>query len=162
VSDGADSDLRLGLHRLQRLLSSRRVFSNVAAAAGVDLSQQCAEVLTALGDDGPRPVADVARQARMDVAAVSRQLHTLEARELVRRRPSPNHRSVVLVEATARGKRVARQIDGVRRRHLDDALASWSAEERSAFGARLLQFVDDLQHTPIRDGERAPAAEPPS
>jgi DNA-binding MarR family transcriptional regulator len=147
----SDEELRLGLHRLQRLLSSRRVFSNLADAAGVDLSQQAAEVLAALGADGagPQPVAEIARRARMDVAAVSRQLRALEASRLARRGPSPNHRSVVLVEPTARGKRVAARLDAVRRGHLDDALASWRSEERARFGAQLLRFVDDLQRTPF-------------
>jgi DNA-binding MarR family transcriptional regulator len=144
-----DDELRLGLHRLQRLLSSRRAFSNLADAAGVDLSQQSAEVLGALGDNGAQPVAEVARRARMDVAAVSRQLRTLEERQLARRRPSPNHRSVVLVEATARGKRVAQQIDVVRRRHLDEVLTGWAAGDRTSLGALLLRFVDDLQRTPF-------------
>jgi DNA-binding MarR family transcriptional regulator len=85
----------------------------------------------------------------MDVAAVSRQLRALEARRLARRRASPHHRSVVLVEATGLGKRVAARLDGVRRRQLDDALATWRAEERARFGAQLLRFVDDLQRTPF-------------
>ena len=148
----SDDDLRLGLHRLQRLLSSRRVFSNLADAAGVDLSQQAAEVLSALGADRAQPVAEVARRAHMDVAAVSRQLRALEARQLARRRPSPDHRSVVLVEATARGKRVAAVLDLVRRRHLDDALAAWRPDDRTRFGALLLRFVDDLQRTPFASG----------
>ena len=149
MSTTEDDELRLGLQRLQRLLSSRRAFSNLADAAGVDVSQQSAEVLGALGGDGARPVAEVARVARMDVAAVSRQLRTLEDRNLVRRRPSPNHRSVVLVEATARGRRLAQQLEVVRRRHLEDVLGGWSARERAAFGAQLLRFVDDLQRTPF-------------
>jgi DNA-binding MarR family transcriptional regulator len=146
--------LRLALHQLQRLLSSRRVFSNLAEAAGVDLSQQSAEVLTALGENGALPVAEVARRAHMDVAAVSRQLHTLEERQLTRRQPSPDHGSVVLVEATARGRRIAKQIDDVRRRHLEDALSGWDAQERAEFGALLLRFVDDLQRTPFRAPSR--------
>jgi hypothetical protein len=55
----------------------------------------------------------------------------------------------VLVEATARGKRVAQQIDVVRRRHLDDVLTGWDANDRVALGALLLRFVDDLQRTPF-------------
>ncbi|HEV8296827.1 MAG TPA: hypothetical protein VGQ20_06020, partial [Acidimicrobiales bacterium] len=69
-----DDELSLGLHRLQRLLASRRVFSRLAEASGVELSQQAIQVLRALSEDGPRPVADVARVAHMDLGAVSRQL----------------------------------------------------------------------------------------
>lgn len=153
VAGDAGDDLRQALHRLQRLLSSRRVFSNLAAVAGVELSQQAVEVLAALDGDGARTVAEVARAAHMDVAAVSRQLPALEQEKLIRRRPSPAHRSVVLVAATARGRKVAQHVAAVRTRQLDDALAGWGDTERAQLGALLLRFVDDLQATPFRRRE---------
>jgi DNA-binding MarR family transcriptional regulator len=145
-----DDELSLGLHRLQRLLASRRVFSRLAEASGVELSQQAIQVLRALSEDGPRPVADVARVAHMDLGAVSRQLKTLEDGGLLSRKTSPTHGSIVLVEATAKGKRAARQIEAVRARHLTDALSTWSTAERAELGRLLLRFVDDLQRTPYR------------
>jgi DNA-binding MarR family transcriptional regulator len=145
-----DEELSLGLHRLQRLLSSRRVFSRLAEASGVELSQQAIQVLRALSEDGPRPVADVARVAHMDLGAVSRQLKALEDAGLLHRQTSPTHGSIVLVEATAKGKRAARQIEAVRARHLADALSTWTTAERAELGRLLLRFVDDLQRTPYR------------
>ena len=80
--------VRLGLTRLQRLLSSRRVHAGMAGAARVALPQQAMNVLRALGDREPLPVGDLARAARMDTGAVSRQIRVLEEEGLVERRSS--------------------------------------------------------------------------
>ena len=86
--------VRLGLTRLQRLLSSRRVHAGMAGAARVVLPQQAMNVLRALGDREPLPVGDLARAARMDTGAVSRQIRVLEEEGLVERRSSPQkHRA---------------------------------------------------------------------
>jgi len=146
-------ELRLGLNRLQRMLASRRIQSRLAAAAGVDLGQQAVQVLRVIGDGKERPAADIAREARMDVAAVSRQLRALEAKGLLTRRASPDHGSVVLVEATADGRAIAERLETVQSRHIGDALASWSDEECAALGRALLRLVDDLQRTPYRSPE---------
>ena len=62
---GDRDELGVALGRLQRLLSSRRVYTLHAQAANVDLSQQAAQVLRALADAPGQPVADVARAARI-------------------------------------------------------------------------------------------------
>jgi DNA-binding MarR family transcriptional regulator len=155
-SAAGDEDLaavRLGITRLQRLLSSRRVHGGMAAAAGVSLPQQALQVLRALGDQPPQAVSDVARAARMDNGAVSRQLKVLEDEGLVRRRTSPAHGSIVLVEATAEGRRVNRRYELVRGGHLGRALADWTPEERHELGRLLVRLVDDLQATPYLDPE---------
>ena len=144
--------LAAALRQLGRLMSSRRVSSSLAHAAGVDLSQQAVEVLRSVDGDGPVPVADVARTAHMDVGAVSRQLRLLEARGLLTRRPSPAHRSVVLVAPTGRGRTLIRRVEAVRNRHLDDALAGWTAGERAELGRLLGRLVADLQATSFRAG----------
>jgi len=141
-------DVRLGISRLQRLLSSRRINASMAEAAGVDLSQQSIEVLRALGGNDPMPVGDLARSARMDTGAVSRQLRTLEELGLVERRASEQHGSIVLVVATNSGRALARRYERVRGAHLSLALAEWDAEERLQLGRLLLRLVDDLQSTP--------------
>ena len=150
ASEGAIGDIGLGIHRLSRLLASRRVSSALADAAGVPLTQQAVEVLRALAAGSARPVAELARAARMDVGAVSRQLRVLEEQQLIVRKPSAAHRSVVLVEPTAKGRRAVARIQAVRDRHFVDALGGWSDEEREQLGVLLLRLVDDLQHTPFR------------
>ena len=152
IDEEGIAEISLGIRRLQRLLSSRRVYSSLAAVAGVTLSQQALQVLGALTTDHPQSVADVARAAHMDVAAVSRQLGALEDERLVRRSTSATNASVVLVEATPRGRRMVSQLEAVRTRHLREALGGWTPAERTALGHLLLRLVDDLPQTPYREG----------
>ena len=142
--------VRLGLHRLQRLLASRRSWSALAVAARVELPQQVIQVLQVLHDGQARSIAELARLARMDAAAVSRQVRVLEERALVARRPSPSHGRIVLIEPTPDGLAMAGRLHRLRNRHLDDALASWEPEEREVLGRLMLRLVDDLQGTPHR------------
>lgn len=140
--------VRLGLTRLQRLLSSRRVHAGMAGAARVALPQQAMNVLRALGDRDPLPVGDLARAARMDTGAVSRQIRVLEEEGLVERRSSPQHGSIVLVVATPVGAAMARRFERVRGAQLSRALSDWTPEERAQLGELMLRLVDDLQATP--------------
>ncbi|MCU1486434.1 MAG: transcriptional regulator [Actinomycetia bacterium] len=151
VSAEPDVDgVRLGLHRLQRLLSSRRSWSALADAAGADLPQQVLQVLQVLRDGEARSLADLARLARMDAAAVSRQVRVLEDRGLVDRRQSPHHGRIVLIEPTADGLALAQRLFDLNTGHLVDALSTWTPEERDALGTLLVRLVDDLQRTPHR------------
>jgi DNA-binding MarR family transcriptional regulator len=152
VSDDASgiTDLRRGLNRMQRMLASRRIQSNLADVAQVDLTQQSLQVLRVLGDGAQRSVADVARAARMDVGAVSRQLRVLEQRQLVERETSPDHGSIVLVQTTALGRATAARIEDVQHRQFLEALSGWTPEQLSALGRSLERLVDDLQRTPYR------------
>lgn len=140
--------VRLGLHRLQRLLSTRRTWAALAGAAGVDLQQQEIQVLQVLHDAEPRSIAELARLARMDAAAVSRQVRTLEARGLVARRSSVHNGRVVLVEPTEDGLACARRLHELRSGHLGNALEAWDPADRDSLGRLLLRLVDDLQRTP--------------
>jgi DNA-binding MarR family transcriptional regulator len=148
VTTTTTTEIDEGLRRLGRLLASRRVFSQLADAAGIELAQQAIQVLRVLDRDQALSVAEVARAAHMDVGAVSRQLATLEARGFASRRPSRAHGSVVLVTATARGARVVAQVRTVQSRHLREALAGWSDDDRGDLGRLLGRLVDDLQRTP--------------
>ena len=132
---------------MQRLLGSRRVFASLAAAADADLSQQATDVLVALADGASRPIGDVARAARLDVAAVSRQLRGLEDADLVTR-DETGRGGVVLVTATATGRATVDRIEAVRDRQLRTALAGWTAAERAQLGHLLVRLADDLHRTP--------------
>jgi DNA-binding MarR family transcriptional regulator len=149
----ADDALTQALDRLRRLMGSRSVFARQAGAAEVALPQQAVQVLTALAGQPPRAVAEVARAARMDVGAVSRQLRILEDAGLASRRASPTNGTVVLTAATRAGDELARRFRHVGSQHLEDALAGWSTADREQLGRLMLRFVDDLQRTPYRPGE---------
>jgi DNA-binding MarR family transcriptional regulator len=145
-------ELRRGLNRMQRMLGSRRIQSRLAEVAGVEISQQAMQVLRVLVDGERFAVADVARRARMDVGAVSRQLRALEADGFVEREASPDHGSVVLVHATPSGAKVRDHLEAVQRRQFDEALAGWTPEDRAVLGRLLTRLVEDLQRTPYRAG----------
>jgi DNA-binding MarR family transcriptional regulator len=142
--------VRVALHRLQRLLGSRRPWVALTDAAGVSMSQQELQVLLALRDGNAASIVDVARAAGMDAAAVSRQARALEERGLVVRRQSAAHGRVVLLEPTPAGRTCARRVHHLRQRHLVDALASWDVAERDELGRLLARLVDDLERTPYR------------
>jgi DNA-binding MarR family transcriptional regulator len=142
--------VRLGLHRLGRLLSNRRSWALLASSADVDLPQQTIQVLLQLHDGEPRSVAELARVARMDAAAVSRQIRVLEEHGLVERQPSANHGRVVLIQPTSQGLEQAQRLYRLNQSHLADALASWTEEERQTLGTLMIRLVDDLQRTPHR------------
>ena len=135
------------INHLQRLLSSRRVFSRLATSAKLSLTQQSTQVLLALNTT-PRPIADVAATANMDVGAVSRQLKILEDEGLAKRAASPSHGRVVLVRRTPKGERLGEHVRDVRSRHLVAALSMWTPEERRQLGTLLTRLVSDLQTTP--------------
>jgi DNA-binding MarR family transcriptional regulator len=137
-----------GLHRLQRLLASRRVSTSLAGAAGAPVGQQAMQLLRALRDGRPLPVAEAARAARLDVGAASRQLRSLDELGLTERSPSPDNASVVLVRLTADGLAIAKRLQQVNNQHLVNALAGWTDDEREMLGSLLLRLVDDLQRTP--------------
>jgi DNA-binding MarR family transcriptional regulator len=137
------------INHLQRLLSSRRVFSRLATSAGLSLSQQATQVLLSMSTT-PRPIADVAATANMDVGAVSRQLKVLEDEGLAKRAASPSHGRIILVRRTPKGERLGEHVRDVRNRHLVAALSTWTPEERRQLGTLLTRLVSDLQTTPYQ------------
>ena len=148
LADDQLGEVRLGLTRLGRLLSSRRVHAGMANAARVTLPEQAMNVLRYLGDRDPLPVGR--RAARMDAGAVSRQVKVLVDAGLVERRESPQHGSIVLVVATPEGRETARRFEQVRNAQLSRALSDWTDDEREQLGRLLLRLVDDLQSTPYQ------------
>jgi len=139
-----DDSLRTGLGRMQRLLASRRIFASMAGAAGADVTQQGVDILTVLADGAARPIGEVARLARLDGGAVSRQLNRLEEAGSVRRHGPPRG-SVVLVTVTKRGRTLLDKVEAVRNDQLQRALSGWTVGEQAELGRLLVRLADDLQ-----------------
>jgi DNA-binding MarR family transcriptional regulator len=142
-----DPALRDGLGRMQRLLGSRRIFASMVGAAGADATQQGVDILAVLADGAARPIGEVARLARLDGGAVSRQLTRLEADGYVRR-DGAGRGSVVLVAATRQGRALLEKVEAVRNHQLQRALSAWTADEQAELGRLLLRLADDLQGAP--------------
>lgn len=144
------AELGSTLGRLQRLLSSRTVQASWSRAAGVRLPQQATQVLRALDADSPLAVAEVARLARMDAGAVSRQLRILDDEGLIERRPSPSNGSVVLVALTSAGAMLRQRMADAGARQLAETLADWSEDDQRRLTELLARLADDLSRTPYR------------
>lgn len=84
--------------------------------------------------------------ARMQVVGphVTRLLHELERRGLVRRTTDPHDQRARLVELTPEGGEVAGRYLGAVLGWFTDAIDAWSDEDRDTFGRLLARFVDDL------------------
>ena len=145
------AELRRGLNKLQRMLGSRKIQARLSEAVGLDITQQAVQVLRVVCDGKPRSVAYIAAERHMDVAAVSGQFRSLEDQQLLTRRASPDHGSVVIVEATAAGRELAERLEDVQRRHFSEALHGWTDEQCGELGLLMQRLVDDLQRTPYRD-----------
>ena len=140
----------VSLQRLGRLFASRQVAARITTAAGAEVSLQGAALLRVLLREGQKSVAALAASAPMDIAAVSRQVRLLEAAGTVRRTASPADGRVALLELTPEGRELAEKIRAVGVRHLEGALAGWSAPDRQALARLLHRLVDDMVATPIR------------
>jgi DNA-binding MarR family transcriptional regulator len=127
------------------------MFARQAAAADVDLAQPSYVLLRTLIDEGPLPMGGLARIAHMDLGMAARQVNALVEAGLVARQPDPADGRVSLVAVTTDGKRVAGSLQGVRRRHLERALAGWSAAELDEFDRLLARFLADTTATSIDD-----------
>lgn len=154
--EAAEEDLLLAVHRLGRMMSSRRVATRIVAAAGGDVSQQGLRLLRALARSGELPVAGLAAAAHMDISAVSRQLRPLEAAGLVRRSSDREDGRVARVALTPAGSDLAERLRVVGVGHLSRAMSTWSASERAELSRLMTRLLDDLQATEI-DPVDAPA-----
>lgn len=145
-----DEELLAAIQRLGRLMSSRQAAGRIAEAAGVEVGQQGVQILRALHRHGELPIAGLASAANMDISAVSRQLRTLEERDLVRRASAESDGRVALVSLTPEGTKVARRLRAVGLRHLSDALSEWTEAERRDLARLLGRLVDDFAGTEVR------------
>ena len=143
-------ELMVSLQRLGRLLASRQVASRISTAAGVDVSQQGAALLRVLLREGQLSVAALAAAVPMEIAAVSRQLRTLEAAGAVGRSASPDDGRVALIDLTPQGRALAERIRAVGVRHLQEALDGWTAADQRRLAGLMQRLVDDLRSTPVR------------
>ncbi len=144
--------LSSALGRLQRLMANRRTYALAAAIAGVTESQQEMHVLRATVSGGAAPLGAIARRARMDAGAVSRQIAALERTGLITRSAGPGNS--VILDATDAGRNLSDNFEAVRTAHLHRALRAWSAADRRRFAELIDRFVDDTSSTPYSPSDR--------
>lgn len=148
MSPAGDADLedvQRSLGSLLRLHSSRRVFAERSAAAGVVISQPGFALLAQADDGDGVTLGDLGRGTHMDPSAVGRQVRQLEEAGLLVRSTDPVDRRVTRVRATSRGRVVRRRLADAGRAHVAEALSAWSTHDRRELARLLAKLVHDLR-----------------
>jgi DNA-binding MarR family transcriptional regulator len=151
VPAGGDDDaIERALEQLLRLNASRKVHARQVAAAGIRISPPGLTLLRRIQEEGPLSLGELARRTEMDPAATGRQIRQLEDEGFVRRGPSADDGRVTEVRVTPAGREARRRIVEVLGSHMEDVIATWSAEDRALLAELLTRLVDDLRSAHYR------------
>jgi DNA-binding MarR family transcriptional regulator len=133
------------LMQLGGVLNRSRLMERAMDRVGIPLDRPALTVLVTLRmADRSLRVGEIATRMQVVGPHVTRHLHELERRGLVRRVSDPLDQRARLVELTPEGGAAAgRYLQTVLDR-FTDAVADWSDEDRRTFGRLLARFVDDL------------------
>jgi DNA-binding MarR family transcriptional regulator len=108
----------------------------------VDPSQ--AAILHTLKCRGAMRLGDLAESMRLDASTVSRHVHQLDERGLVRRDPDPADGRASIVGVTAEGLAALALTFEQRRAFVTDAMAGWDAADRDRLRDDILRLTADL------------------
>ena len=118
----------------------KRVMGERAREVHPELHPMTYFMLTHLATHGPLRGADLADAFGMDKGGVSRQVQSLVDLGLVERKPAPEDRRAILLDATDEGRERLDAMSRSRRDRFDERLAEWTDEELSSFAARLSAY----------------------
>jgi len=118
----------------------KRVMGERAREVHPELHPMTYFMLTHLATHGPLRGADLADAFGMDKGGVSRQVQSLVDLGLVERKPAPEDRRAILLDATDEGRERLDAMSRSRRDRFDGRLAEWTDEELSSFAARLSAY----------------------
>lgn len=122
----------------------KRVIGERAREVHPDLHPMTYFILTHLASCGPLRGADLSDAFGMDKGGVSRQVQTLVDLGLVERRPDPQDRRAILVDATDVGRQRLEEISRRRSDRFDERLSTWSDAELSAFADQITAYNEAL------------------
>jgi DNA-binding MarR family transcriptional regulator len=114
----------------------------VAAAAGGDPA--ALHIVHMVHEHGPLRVTALAEIALLDASTVSRHVSALEAAGHLARTGDPDDRRASRIAVTESGEALLREALAARGRVLDEALASWRAEDRTTLTALLKRLAEDM------------------
>ncbi len=109
-------------------------------------------LLARLCESAPMQLAALCRTSFFDKAYAGRVLRPLEQRGLVTMKTDDTHRRRVIVDITAAGRQLARQVQPVARRHQMRLLDALEPAERAALYTSLHKLLDAA--TPARPEEK--------
>ena len=111
-----------------------------------DLDRASYVLARTLATEAPLSINGLAELVGLDATTVTRQVATMEAAGLVRRKHDPRDRRVSLVELTASGQRRMDAVRAAREQRIGDLVADWSVADRATFG-RLLGRLNEAIRT---------------
>ncbi|MDZ5660757.1 MarR family transcriptional regulator [Nocardioides sp. zg-1308] len=118
----------------------KRVMGERAREVHPDLHPMTYFILSHLAANGPMRGADLSDAFDMDKGGVSRQVQTLVDLGLVERKPAPEDRRAILLDASDEGrKRLAHMIQ-VRSERFDERLADWTDADLALFARQLATY----------------------
>lgn len=127
---------------LRLVMEMSRRFRARADGDAVDPSQ--AAILYSLSCRSAMRVGDLAEAMRLDASTVSRHVHQLEERGLLRREPDPADGRASIVDVTAEGRTALRVTLEQRRALVTEAIAGWAPEDRDCLRDDLVRLTADL------------------
>lgn len=134
-----------GLRRIEAEVATlirrvKRVMGERAREVHPELHPMTYFILTHLAKDGPLRGADLADAFGMDKGGVSRQVQTLVDLGLVERKPDPEDRRAILLDATDEGRRRLEAMSQRRSDRFDQRLSAWTDAEIEGFAAQLAAY----------------------
>jgi DNA-binding MarR family transcriptional regulator len=130
--------------RIARWIGRPETRTKLLGTAGRELTPVDVELLRTIAANGPVRVSDLAESQCVDKSTITTQVHRLERRELVERRPDPADRRAVLLTATTRGRRTCQRMEATSAAVTSSALQDWSQEDQEAFATLFSRFAQDL------------------
>jgi len=126
--------------------------------SATDLTFTQLRALSVIARRGSMRVGALAEELGIGLAAASALADRMSRRELIARRPDPDDRRIVLLEAATRGKRLLERLERGWIAHLGKLIARMTPAERDALAVTLRAFVRLAAEHPLRKGPGGRAA----
>ncbi|MEU7818189.1 MarR family transcriptional regulator [Pseudonocardia sp. NPDC049154] len=156
-SDKVGRRVLTGVTQIVRWATRGDVRRRLLGAAGRELSVVEVDLLRTVVAHGPMRVSELAEAKGVDKSTVVPPVKRLEERGLLERSPDPRDRRGVLLVATARGRRVRRDMDTAGAAVFDEILHSWPAADRRALAELLDRLTRDLAEQPTGRSATSPS-----
>ncbi len=118
----------------------KRVMGERAREVHPELHPMTYFLLTHLATHGPMRGADLSDAFGMDKGGVSRQAQALVDMGLVERKPDPEDRRAVLLDASDDGRQRLEEMRRTRQDRFDERLADWTDADLASFAAQLAAY----------------------
>lgn len=143
-TDGVAHAMERVMGAIIRWASRPTVQADLAGERGIVMTSPKGWLLDRIVTLGPTRMSELAGWLHIDKSTLTPHITRLERDGLVQRRPDPEDRRGVLVEATADGRRALRTAVGAGRSRLAELFGEWDETDRDEFSRLLVRFAASL------------------